>query len=143
MTLLDFLKNISLGGWTSLFIIICTLIEITPIKINPIGWLGKHLNAGMNDRVDKIETKLDNHIAESYRNSILGFQKDLIRQPNPLFTTEEWEKIIKTCKDYEEYCESNKVPNDVIHQATKFIRYEYQKALDNRNFLNLPQIPSY
>lgn len=140
MTLLDFFKNLSLGGWTSLFVIVCTLIEITPIKINPIGWLGKHLNASMDARVDEIESKLDSHIAESYRNSILAFQKDLLHQQIPLFTTEEWEKIIKTCKDYENYCEENEVPNDVITQATKFIRFEYQKALDNRSFLNLPHI---
>ena len=90
----------------------------------------------------QLQSKLDNHIAESYRNSILIFQKELLHQQKPIFTTEEWEKIIKTCKDYEEYCKTNKVPNDVINQATKFIRFEYQKALDTRNFLNLPQMPN-
>lgn len=92
MTLLDFFKNLSMGGWTSFFVMTCLLIEITPIKINPIGWLGNRLNASMYKRVDEIEGKLDTHIAEGYRNFILNFQRALLNNPNSQFTYEEWKK---------------------------------------------------
>ena len=139
MTLLDFFKNLSMGGWTSLIIVISMLIEITPfIKINPIGWLGKHLNADMNKRVDGIERKLDNHVAEGYRNYILNFQRELINNEDTQFTFEEWNKAINSCQDYENHCKDNKIDNDFISQAIAFIRSEYQSALANHNILSLP-----
>lgn len=138
MTLYDFFKNLSLSGWTSLIVILCMFIEIAPIKINPIGWLGKRLNQDMYSRVDKIEKKLDTHIAEGYRNYILNFQRELLNDENTQFTFEEWKKAINNCKDYEKYCEDNKIENDIITQAISFIRAEYQQALQNHNILSLP-----
>lgn len=138
MTLLDFIKNLSMGGWTSIFVLLCLLIEITPIKVNPIGWLGKRLNANMDKRVDEIEKKLDIHVAEGYRNYILNFQRELITNQGGQFTFEEWKKAIKTCQDYEKYCEDNKIDNDIISQAIIFIRDQYQEALRTQNILTLP-----
>lgn len=125
-----------MSGWTSLFAIMCLLVEVTPLKINPIGWLGKRLNASMNERVDKIEKKLDNHIADGYRNYILSFQDKLLKESR--FTMEEWKKAISSCSDYEEYCEENNISNDIVSQAITFIRNEYQGALQTHDFLNLP-----
>lgn len=139
MTLFDFFKNLSLSGWTSLFAIICMFIEVAPIKINPIGWLGKRLNANMYKRVDEIERKLDTHIAESYRNYILNFQRELLTSNGGKFTFEEWKKAIKNCQDYEKYCEDNNIENDIITQAILFIRDQYQEALRTQNILSLPK----
>lgn len=139
MTLLEFFKNLSMGGWTSLFVVMCLLIEITPIKINPIGWLGERLNARMYKRVDKIEKKLDEHIADGYRNYILNFQRELLQDIDIKFTYEEWKKAITSCSDYENYCKDNHISNDVVSQAIKFIRDEYQEALQTHNILSLPQ----
>ncbi len=127
-----------MGGWTSLFVVSCLLIEITPIKINPIGWLGNRLNASMYKRVDEIEHKLDTHVAEGYRNYILNFQRLLLNEPNTPFTYEEWKKAIKSCQDYENYCKDNNIANDIITQAILFIRAEYQEALQTNNILSLP-----
>ena len=139
MTIYDFFKNLSLSGWTSLIVIVCMFIEITPIKINPIGWLGKRLNHDMYRRVNEIEGKLDNHIAEGYRNYILNFQRELINNPNIQFTFEEWKKAIKNCEDYEQFCKANDISNDIITQAIIFIRSEYQDALQSNNILSLPK----
>ena len=139
MTLWDFFKNLSLSGWTSLFVIVCTMIEIAPIKINPIGWLGSKLNSDMYKRVDELEVKLDNHIAEGYRNYILNFQRELINNPDIQFTFEEWKKAIKSCGDYESFCKENHISNDIITQAIQFIRSEYQDALTSNNIISLPK----
>lgn len=138
MTVYDFFKNLSLSGWTSLVVIACMFIEITPIQINPIGWLGKRLNKDMYSRVSEIESKLDNHIAEGYRNYILNFQRELINNPDIQFTFEEWKKAIKNCEDYEGFCKANNISNDIITQAIIFIRDEYQMALKNNNIMSLP-----
>lgn len=139
MTLLDFFKNLSMGGWTSLLVVVSLMIEIAPIKINPVGWLGKRLNASMSTRVDEIEKKLDNHVAEGYRNYILNFQRELLNDTNTQFTFEEWKKAIKSCQDYETYCEENHIENDIISQAILFIRGKYQEALQTNNILSLPK----
>lgn len=138
MTLYEFFKNLSLSGWTSLFAILCMLIEITPIKVNPIGWLGKHLNADMYRRVDKIESKLDNHIAEDYRNYILNFQRELINNEDTQYTYEEWGKAIKSCQKYEKHCKENNIGNNEISFAISFIETEYKKAQENHTIINLP-----
>lgn len=138
MTLYDFFKNLSLSGWTSLVAIACMFIEVAPIKINPIGWLGKRLNKDMYNRVNEIEDKLDTHIAEGYRNYILNFQRELINNPDIQFTFEEWDKAIKNCEDYEIFCKQNEISNDRITQAIIFIRSEYQNALQNNNIMSLP-----
>lgn len=138
MSIYDFFKNLSLSGWTSLIVILCMLIEITPIKVNPIGWLGKHLNADMYRRVNEIEKKLDNHIAESYRNYILNFQRELLNNENTQYTYEEWKKAITSCQDYENYCKENKIDNNVVSLAIGFIESEYKKAQDNHTIINLP-----
>jgi len=139
MNLYEFIKHLSVGGWMSVFIVASMLVEITPfIKFNPIGWLGKHLNADMVERVDKIEKKVDNHVAEGYRNYILNFQRALLTSTNTQFTYEEWKKAIKSCQDYENYCKENKIDNAVVSQAIAFIQSEYQVALANKNILSLP-----
>lgn len=135
MTLLDFFKSLSLSGWTSLIVVVCMLIEITPIKVNPVGWLGERLNAKMYQRVDKIEAKLDAHIADGYRNYILDFQRKLVHDKQ--FTMEEWNKAISTCSDYEIYCKENEIKNDVVSQAIIFIKAEHQEALRKHDFLEL------
>jgi len=137
MNLLTMMKELSIGGWLSIVVILGTIIEITPIKINPIQWIGNRINKSMFDKVENIEKKVDQHIAEGYRNSILNFQDKLLNN-NSRFTLEEWQKVIDTCTAYEEYCKENDIPNDVIKLAIQFINREYLKALSSKNFLNLP-----
>lgn len=135
--LYESVKEISVGGFVSIFVLISLFIEITPIKLNPIQWLGNRINKTMFDKVNNIEKKVDQHIAEGYRNSILNFQDKLLNN-NTNFTLEEWQKVIDTCTAYEEYCKENDIPNDVIKLAIQYINQEYLKALGNKNFLNLP-----
>lgn len=130
-------KEVSIGGWLSIVIVISTFIEIAPIKINPIQWLGNRINKSMFDKVESIEKKVDQHIAEGYRNTILNFQDKLLSGKDT-YTLEEWEKIISTCTAYETFCKYNKIQNDVIKLAIKFINQEYLQALNTHNFRNLP-----
>lgn len=52
-------------GTTIIFLlaVIGTIIEITPIKINPWGallkWAGENFNSGINKKIDKIEGRMD------------------------------------------------------------------------------------
>ena len=88
--LYETIKGLSISGWFTIFIIISLFVEIVPFKVNPIGWLGDRLNAPMYKKVAKIESKLDEHIAQSYRNKILAFQDLLLSQSYTEFTKEQY-----------------------------------------------------
>lgn len=138
MTLLEFFKNLSMGGWMSVFIILATLIEITPIKINPIGWLGRKLNADMYKRVDKIESKLDVHVAQSYRTKILNFQDKILVKGANSFTKEQYDEVLDAVQEYEKYCSENKVQNHKCNLAIGYIKRCYEQCQNQQNFANLP-----
>lgn len=130
-------SELSISGWVSLLVIISLFIEVTPIKLNPIQWLGNRINKSMFDKVLNIERKVDQHIAEGYRNTILSFQDKLL-SGKTLYTIEEWAKIIDTCTAYDRFCSENKIPNEVVTLAIKFIKQEYESALSNHNFKGVP-----
>lgn len=139
--LYEFITNLSVGGWLSIFIIGSLFIEISPIKINPIGWLGEHLNAPMYKRVNKIEAKLDEHIAQSYKNKISSFQDLLLTQGCTAFTKEQYDEVLDAIRDYEKHCEDNHVQNDKYVLAIAYIKNCYSECQNNRSFASLPTSP--
>ena len=54
-------------------------VEILPIKINPLRWLGKHINRDLNDKVEKIQEQVD---GIEYKNAM----KDLADVRNRLIS---------------------------------------------------------
>lgn len=132
MNINTIIENITAGGIVSVLIIVASLVEITPIKFSPLQWIGKRLNAEALLRITKMEKKLDEHIAESYRNNILRVQDKLLR--GELLTREEWEKALKNCEDYEKYIKDNELSNDLVNEAMKYIHRKYQEALNNVSF---------
>lgn len=79
-----------LAGGGGLLLILMTLVQIAPVKINPWSALakaiGKAINADISKRLDEIEKKLDLHIktddqgrADDWRAAILRFNNELLR----------------------------------------------------------------
>lgn len=141
MNLLDILQQIGYGNILSIFIILLTLVEITPIKISPLSWIGKKITKSTNqsiaelkERVDEITDKLDEHIAQSFRSKILNFQSDLIEHGIGGHSAEQWKEVIDAADKYEKYVEENNISNGMCEQAIKYIKRSYQKCLDNCDF---------
>lgn len=130
----ELLEYCKIGGIA--LVLLSVFFEITPIPINPIAWLGNRFNKGMKDDVKKINAKLDEHIAQSYRSKIMSFQDDLLRNNGK--TQEQFDEVIDACEKYEEYVKQNKVPNEKCKLAMKFIKAEYSRNQINRTFVNLP-----
>lgn len=122
-----------MGG--TILILLAVFIEITPIKINPIQWLGNHWNMGIKSDVDKINSKLDEHIAQSYRNKILDFQKEILRGER--HSQEEFDEVIEACEAYEKYIKDNELSNGKCEHAIKYINHTYDKCLDKKDFVDL------
>lgn len=142
------IKELLLGGG-GLLLILMTLVQIAPIKINP--WtelakaIGKAVNADVFNRLSEIESKLDEHIktddrrmADNCRAQILHFNNELLR---PIYhTKEEFVEVLTKIDDYERYCEEHpEHPNNRAVLTIENIREVYKERLKKRDFLQESQ----
>ena len=108
------------------------LIEISPIKFNPITmvlkWMGDKMNSGIKDELDALkkaqeEQRKDfqDYKISHYRYEIFQFENE-IRDNNDHHTEEQYNHILEQCKKYETYCEDNNIPNGKAEMAIKHIR---------------------
>lgn len=138
------IKELLLGGG-GLCLILMTLVQIAPIKINPWSALakaiGKAVNADVTSRLAEIEEKLDGHIktddrrtADNLRAQILHFNNELLR---PIYhIKEEFIEVLAKIDEYERYCERNPdYPNNRAVLAIENIREVYMERLKKRDFL--------
>lgn len=59
--------------------VIGLFVEIAPVKINPISWLGKKLNKATLDKIEALERKVEDNDIDTVRNRILA-NESLIRK---------------------------------------------------------------
>ena len=108
-----------------------TLIEISPIKFNPITmilkWMGDKMNSGIKAEIDIVkkaqeEQRKDfqDYKVSQYRYEIFQFENE-IRDNNDHHTEEQYNHILEQCKKYETYCEDNNIPNGKAEMAIKHI----------------------
>lgn len=128
-----------------IFGVLCTVIQVCPIKLNPwdwlLGWVGERFNAGMNKkintldkRIDKIEENFDSHIKDKQQKDLQEQRRYIINFVNEgingcRHTQESFEDIIKACDAYEKYVEENRIQNGVITSSIKAIRAKYDEHL--------------
>lgn len=128
-------------------LILMSIIQIAPIKINPwtkFGkWLGRIFTGDIADKVDNIEEKLDQHIRESderdlrqRRESILDFAS-AIAADKRRYSKEQYEQMLHECDDYLMYCERKKFKNAVAEESIGLIRDRYSERLAENSFLIL------
>lgn len=133
----DILNYIGASGFA--IVLLSVFIEITPIKINPIQWLGNCLNKGTREDLKNINKKLDDHIVKSYRNDILQFMDSLLFYPSKLHTREQWNNILDACSKYDDYIKENNLTNGQVEEAMIYIKSMYQDALKSRSFKDVPK----
>lgn len=136
-----------------------TLLQVSPIKINPWSWIGKglgwlwcsfrrSLNADVLDKLAEVELaqqetkqKLENHIklddrreADKVRASILQFNNELLRDiPH---TKEEFVEVLSKIDWYNDFCDTNKdYKNSRAVHAISNIERVYDERLQKHDFL--------
>lgn len=136
--------NIDGGAIAVIALLAMTVIQVTPIKLNPwsaiLGWLGKQLNREVIEKVSSIEHRLDNHVKEAERaglkakrRAILSFGSSVIRGTN--YHKEQFDYIIQECDSYERYCREHDVANGVATASISEIRRIYADRLRHNSFL--------
>lgn len=141
---LEALKEIGVYGGGGL-VVLLTLLQIAPIKINPWTWLARTIGRAINGevlkevaslRADVKQNKEDD--AEQWvslsRSHILRFGDEL-RRGVP-HSKEHFDQILLDISKYEHYCENHpKYPNGKAIATITQIKKTYQKCLEENNFL--------
>lgn len=145
------IQEILAGGGGALLIVM-TLVQVAPVKINPWSAIAKALGRAINGEVmGKLEEmrqvqqatqrRLDAHIkmdderaADMHRARILQFNNELIR--NIPHTREEFIEILAEIDGYERFCrEHPDYPNSRAVHAVANISRVYDERLQKHDFL--------
>lgn len=140
-------------GSSGVLILLLTIIELVPIKINPWSKLAENISKAFNkpalDKITSVEQqlkktneKLDGHIAnderqkaEDARAAALRFNNELLRGiPH---TREEFFEVLQKIDIYEEYCDKHKdyENNRAVHAIANINRV-YDERLAKHDFLS-------
>ena len=140
MTLSEILTH---GGGTLL--VLMTLVQLAPIKINPWStiarWVGKAINGEVLATLGPVEKRLDEHIktdderdADLHRTRILQFNTELLRDIR--HTEEDFSEILYNIDCYERYCREHPdyQNNRAVHAIANICRV-YDERLAKHDFL--------
>lgn len=144
-------KELFFAGGGAVFLLM-SLVEISPIKINPwsaiMKWLGRAFNAEVIESIETVQAnqaetrkRLETHIStderrevDHCRGRILRFNNELLREiPH---TKEEFIEILKDIDDYERYCKTHAdYANGRAVHAIANIGRVYDERLSKHDFL--------
>ena len=119
-----------LAGWAVvLLILLMSLIQISPVKLNPwdklFAWFGKKINGEMHEQIKELKKQVSDIWINSHRQSILTFAREC--RADMHHDAEEWNHILSVADEYEVYCQKNVVSNGVVKADTEYIRSLYQE----------------
>lgn len=129
------------GGGLALFVIILMCIEIVPIKLSPLKWIGTRLNKDTSDKVDILTSKVDNlesalgeERAITCRVRILAFGDDV--RLGIKHSKDSFDQVLDDIDYYEKYCnEHPEFRNNRTVLTTARIKEVYAHCLDQNSFL--------
>lgn len=143
MTLKEIFDNLSINHsfWA---ILVLTLVQIAPIKINPwtalLKWIDKIINEEIYKKIDSIKDEVgglkrdfENTKSKDMRWNILDFANSC--RNGRLHDKEEWEHVIDQLREYEEYIEEKNLTNGVIEEDAKYLRELYRERCKQNDFL--------
>lgn len=126
MTLQEIL--VSGGG---ILILLLTLIQVTPLKLNPWSAIAKALGKALT--VDVLD-KLDENTASTCRYRLIRFDDEL--RHNVKHTQEHFDQILDDITTYERYCKEHpNYPNSKAVLAIENIKSTYVKCREENSFL--------
>ena len=109
-----------------------TLIEVVPVKVNPIKWLGNKLNGDVRKELSDLKRDFEDSKANTMRWNILEFANSC--RKGELHSKEEWQHVINQMADYEKYVVKHEIVNGVIEEDTKYLRNLYRGRNEHNDF---------
>lgn len=128
----------SLGGIT-------TIVQVSPIKINPWTWIAKKIGRAINgevlEKVNTISQDLAEHVkqddireAKRQRGKIIDFADEL--RQGVQHSEENFNRILESITEYNRFCAKHpEFPNDKATLSISYIETVYRKRLEENDFL--------
>lgn len=152
MSLAEFVKTISAGDYVLIILLVLSVIQITPIKINPWTYLARHIGRAINGEVmaemktiqndladvhteiDKMQKCGEKKEADDARNRILRFDDELrIHQKH---SREFFDQILDDVDFYEKFCATHEhYKNSKADSAIKNIKRVYDIVKETNDFI--------
>lgn len=149
----------NMSWWMVLLLIVLSVVQLTPVKLNPWSWilksLGKIINSDLCEKIETVSKQqienrqlLDKHVSddakwkETYeaqkmdelRQTILHFNNELLRKQK--HTKEEFVEILAVIDRYKAYCKTHEdYPNSRAVHAIANIERVYDERLEKNDFL--------
>lgn len=160
MNLLDLAQTvITSPQWWIIVGVVLSLIQISPLKLDPWAWIGNAFNkdvlakiATLEKRIEKVEEGVDlaNNKVDQYsaqreedkvvatRRRILNFNDELIwEKPH---SKETFDQVLRDITYYESYCDSHRgFCNSQANAAIRNINRTYDKCCEDHSFINPDQ----
>lgn len=145
MDIMKLLTELTAGQISLVVVALLSLIQITPIKVNPwsalFKWFGRMINGelsdkidALSDKVDKLEKKEDERDAVNKRVRILRFEDELQRDQR--HTKDSFDQVLSDITGYNQYCDAHpSFRNDQTAATVAHIRKVYDARLENHDFL--------
>lgn len=132
-------------SWVGVVIFLMSLIQITPIKINPWSYILKKMSEsitgeiisnieGLKNDVNTVEENLERQVAISCRSRILVFGDEIIRGNK--HSKEHFNHILNDITLYEQYCDDNPhFINNMTKLTAERIKETYSECMMKNTFL--------
>ena len=138
MTLLEMWNTvISIpGAKTVLIVLLFSIVEVSPIKVNPWSWLGSVVGKligikTVSDKVDALEQKVDENQATTIRVRILRFEDEV--QNEITHSKDSWDQVMDDIRRYELYTEEHpEFKNNITVASIKHLTKKYSELLEKR-----------
>lgn len=129
MKLNEIISQLNLGNLSILLFLVLSLVEISPIKINPWSALCKWLQKQLS--LDEIKEDL----MDSRRTRIIRFDDELIeKRPH---RKDMFDAILVDCDKYEKFCQTHhRYINSVADDSIKHIREVYAELKRDGTFMH-------
>ena len=122
-------------------VVVMSLVEISPIKINPWSWIGKVLNKDILYKLEKVEkdvAEVKREVGESSavtsRYRILRFDDEILHDVK--HSKEHFDQILLDIDVYEKFCEEHPdFKNNLAVMAIEHIKEIYSKCSRENSFL--------
>ena len=128
-TLYEIMSKMNPGYVTVGIVILLSLIEISPLKLNPwdrlLRWIGSKLNSSTEKRLATVETQLRSMWINDHRHCILTFAREA--RSGIEHSSDEWTNVLNIAEEYERYINTSGATNGIITQDTAYIRNLYQE----------------
>ena len=133
MTILEVVNRMTAGevaGWVVVVLIILfSLIQIAPVKLNPwdsiLGWLGRKINGETEKQLKELKKQVQDMWVASHRQTVLTFAREA--RAGVEHSSDEWTNVLNIIAEYEQFVMASKISNGIVKADSEYIRGLYQE----------------